>query len=80
MLEKLGAEQTRTGEWVNILGYVTSISSAPAGVSVTHEGPSIGVQALLLWAAGPLDLRQYRLSVEALQGQKPSPADESKPA
>lgn len=77
VLEKLGAEQTRIGEWVNVVGYITSVPTR-AGKSATHEGPSVHVQALLLWSAGPLDVQKYERSVEALQTQRASPYDHSR--
>lgn len=77
VLAKLEAEQTRIGEWVNVLGYVTSRPLSPAGKLVMHEGPSVHVQALLLWSAGPLDVQQYHISAEALLDERTSPTDQS---
>jgi hypothetical protein len=67
VLEKIGAEQTRIGEWVNVIGYVTSVSASLAGKSARHDGPSVHVQALLLWSAGPLDVQKYCSSVKLLE-------------
>jgi hypothetical protein len=70
VLERLGAEQTRIGEWVNVIGYITRISKDSAGAAVSRpEVSMVHVQALLLWSAGPLDIQQYQLSVQALPVQ-----------
>lgn len=65
VLERLGAEQTSNGQWVNVLGYVTSISPT----SSNRGEPMVRVQALLLWSAGPVDVQQYQASVQTLQQQ-----------
>ncbi|CAK7200956.1 hypothetical protein SEUCBS139899_003656 [Sporothrix eucalyptigena] len=56
VLERLTAEQTTVGAWVNVVGYMTSIVDA----SEVH------VQAVLLWSAGPLDLQGYERNLESL--------------
>lgn len=56
LLETLGHEQTRVGEWVNIVGYVTAkrrkSKPCPGGLSVY-------VQGLVVWSTGPLDVQRY---------------------
>ncbi|KAL2190921.1 hypothetical protein L209DRAFT_760719 [Thermothelomyces heterothallicus CBS 203.75] len=67
VLESLGPEQTRVGEWVNVIGYITDIApladrgneSAP-GTQIVHA------QAVLLWSAGPFDIRRYEASLKTL--------------
>ncbi|KAK3325609.1 CST complex subunit Ten1 [Apodospora peruviana] len=66
VLEGLKSDQTRTGEWVNVIGYITRISP------LTDEKPNSGdaavrIQALLLWSAGPLDVTRYETSVKVLK-------------
>ncbi|KAF3760693.1 hypothetical protein M406DRAFT_267784 [Cryphonectria parasitica EP155] len=61
VLEKLTSEQTSVGQWVNVIGY---IASAPPDSSKKHskrkrEVPTVQVQALMLWSAGPLDVGRY---------------------
>lgn len=69
VLEKLGSEQTRIGEWVNVIGYVSSIANAPSRGGSNAKASTVHIQALLLWSAGPVDIQQYQLSVqELLQG------------
>ncbi|KAK4203243.1 CST complex subunit Ten1 [Triangularia verruculosa] len=66
VLESLGAEQTRVGEWVNVIGYVTSTDSKELG----DKNPAVEVQATLLWSASPLNLQKYEASVKALDRGK----------
>ncbi|OAA33536.1 Telomere length regulation/capping, TEN1 [Moelleriella libera RCEF 2490] len=47
-------EVTRVGEWVNVMGYV-----ADGHV----EGTAAHVQALIVWATGPFDVRDYEKAV-----------------
>ncbi|EGX93627.1 LysM domain protein [Cordyceps militaris CM01] len=53
LLETLAAEATHTGEWVNVVGYVTSVG-----------GGTAAVQALMVWPAGPMDVQQYEAALE----------------
>ncbi|KAK4645545.1 hypothetical protein QC761_202430 [Podospora bellae-mahoneyi] len=66
VLQSLKAEQTRVGEWVNVIGYVTSTDSKKLG----DMNPVVEVQATLLWSAGPLNLEKYEASVQALDGEE----------
>lgn len=67
VLEKIGAEQTRIGEWVNVIGYITFISTASTGgLTSSHEESNVHVQALLLWSAGSLHIQRYQLSIPDL--------------
>ncbi|KAK4191585.1 protein ten1 [Podospora australis] len=66
VLESLGSDQTRVGEWVNVIGYVTSANIKGRDA----EKPTIQVQAILLWSAGPLNLQKYEVSVKALDSER----------
>lgn len=66
VLESLGSDQTRVGEWVNVIGYITSTSSNPRNAGK----PTVQVQAILLWSAGPLNLQKYEASVKALSSEQ----------
>lgn len=68
VLESLGSEQVRTGEWVNVMGYITGITAATGSKGSSHRSSRVRVQALLLWSAGPLDLQRYEASVKGLEG------------
>jgi hypothetical protein len=67
VLETLGEEQTRVGEWVNVIGYVTAkadAASAPTAPSISTQAASVHVQALVLWSTGPLNVDRYEMSFE----------------
>lgn len=61
LLEKITAEQTSVGQWVNVIGYIAS----PVPPLVKQQSkrkmelPNVQIQALMLWSAGPLDLDRY---------------------
>ncbi|CRK23169.1 hypothetical protein BN1708_013638 [Verticillium longisporum] len=62
VLESLTGEQVRIGEWVNIIGYITSKVLKDAS-QYAHQPTSsrneVSVQALLLWSAGPMQVQRY---------------------
>ncbi|RCI09009.1 hypothetical protein L249_5092 [Ophiocordyceps polyrhachis-furcata BCC 54312] len=57
VLQSLGEELTRVGEWINVIGYVRGTG-----------GDSARVQALMLWSTGPLDIQRYETSFELGSG------------
>ncbi|OAA71545.1 LysM domain protein [Cordyceps fumosorosea ARSEF 2679] len=57
LLETLAGEATRTGEWVNVIGYVKGGSGSAATATAT-------VQAVMVWPAGPMDIQQYEAALE----------------
>ncbi|OTA70071.1 hypothetical protein K449DRAFT_427583 [Hypoxylon sp. EC38] len=59
LLEKLGSEQTDIGQWIHIIGYITSIKQTPLNASMGLDTASVGVQALVLWIAEDLDIPLY---------------------
>lgn len=65
LLEKLTAEQTSVGQWVNIIGYVASPPRAHVKPQSKRkmEPSTIHVQALSLWSSGPLDIGRYERSL-----------------
>lgn len=60
VLETLNTDQTRVGEWVNVIGYVTSAVSPAETKSADPRGAKVHIQAVLLWSTGPLDVQQYQ--------------------
>ncbi|KXX76512.1 Protein ten1 [Madurella mycetomatis] len=70
VLESLGAGQTRNGEWVNVIGYITDINHLADCKGSTAGHPKICVQALLIWSAGPVDTQRYTASLRALHPEK----------
>lgn len=65
LLEKLAAEQTSVGEWVNVIGYVNSPPPASTTLSTKRKRgiSTVYVQALMLWSAGSLDIGRYETCV-----------------
>ncbi|OAA47235.1 Telomere length regulation/capping, TEN1 [Beauveria brongniartii RCEF 3172] len=59
LLETLASETTRTGEWVNVIGYVKGVDVAGSGAAA--------VQALMVWPAGPMDIQHYEAALEEMQ-------------
>jgi hypothetical protein len=59
LLETLTTEQTRVGEWVNVVGYITSESIATKSKGARRWPKKVHIQALLLWSAGSMDLQRY---------------------
>ena len=57
LLNTLGHEKTRVGEWVNVIGYVTR--KQRMGKPTTPGGFAVHVQALVVWSTGPLDVQRY---------------------
>lgn len=65
LLETLTSEITRIGEFVNIIGYVTSLRGPRKTKAEDHEPMRVSVQALLVWPTGPMDIQKYEKSLEA---------------
>jgi hypothetical protein len=70
VLESLGSDQTRIGEWVNVIGYITDIPPLADGKEPNQRRPTVRAQAIVLWSAGPVDVRRYETSVKALQPER----------
>ncbi|KAH7148682.1 CST complex subunit Ten1 [Dactylonectria macrodidyma] len=65
ILESLTSEKTRVGEYVNVIGYITS-KQAPHVPDTPHpEAAQVLVQALMLWSTGPMDIQTYEKTFEA---------------
>jgi len=60
LLEKLSHENLRVGEWLNVIGYITGRTRAK-GVAV------VGVQAVMVWSTGPMDVGRYEATFEGLR-------------
>ncbi|AEO62482.1 uncharacterized protein THITE_2148687 [Thermothielavioides terrestris NRRL 8126] len=66
VLESLSADQTRVGEWINVIGYITDVAPSADGKKPHSQAPRVHAQAVLLWSAGPVDVRRYEASVRGL--------------
>lgn len=76
VLRTLKSDQVRIGEWVNVIGYVTAVSSLPArkgsrgneALQVRAQ-TQVHIRALLIWSSGPLDTQRYNESLDALKSR-----------
>lgn len=59
LLQNLKSEQTDIGQWVHVIGYITSFKQVPAKASTGFQLANVGVQALILWTAEGLDISSY---------------------
>lgn len=60
LLENLRSGQTDVGQWVHVLGYITSVTKKAQDREISQTSSAdIGVQALLLWSAQDLDIAAY---------------------
>lgn len=62
LLESLKNRETEVGQWVNVLGYVTSITKATRTHRKSSGVAGVKVQALVLWLADDLDIAAYETS------------------
>ncbi|OLN93051.1 hypothetical protein CCHL11_07476 [Colletotrichum chlorophyti] len=58
------SEQTRVGEWVNVIGYLTPPVGTRAKGGTCHKLQNVSIQALLLWSAGPVHLQRYEACLD----------------
>lgn len=59
LLETLKSTDTRIGEWVNVIGYITNPPSGNALQVNNQDGSVSHVQAIMLWSAGSINLAEY---------------------
>lgn len=68
VLEKTQSTDLRIGEWVNIIGYVTK---DPDDIRPKPKGPFRSVQAIVLWSATCVVVKDYEEVLEKrLEGTK----------
>lgn len=74
LLEKLTAEHTAVGAWVNVIGYINSPPSASLNKSTKRKRDlsAVHVQALMLWSAGSLDIGRYETCLADLAAMSES--------
>ncbi|KAK3946028.1 CST complex subunit Ten1 [Diplogelasinospora grovesii] len=70
LLESLKSEQTRIGEWVNVIGYITAIQPSTDGKRAKHGASEIHIQGLVLWSTGAFDIQRYAATVPMLNVKK----------
>jgi len=71
LLNTLKSTDTQLGEWVNVVGYTTSsLENNTFKKHSANSTHSMGIQAILLWPAGPLKLDGYEKCMEQLKNEK----------
>ena len=58
LLGTLHSTDTRVGEWVNVMGYIT-VPSSKQDRTCEDKQANISVQAIVLWSAGSVKLDEY---------------------
>jgi hypothetical protein len=58
LLGTLHSTDTRIGEWVNVMGYITVPSSKQDCRSKAKQA-NVSVQAVVLWSAGSVKVDEY---------------------
>jgi hypothetical protein len=67
LLGTLHSTDTRVGEWVNVMGYITAPSSKQHRSSEDKQ-VNVSVQAIVLWSSGSVKLDEYeKFLVDLLQ-------------
>lgn len=61
LVNSFTSNETRIGEWVNVMGYISDAESKTR--SSVSEKSGVHVQAIVLWSSGPLDLGGYEKSL-----------------
>lgn len=72
LLETITSENLRTGELVNVIGYITAKDTLKSRDRSHEQFAQVSVQALLLWSAGPLDLQRYEQALTVIQKSPPN--------
>ncbi len=62
LLGSLASTDTRIGEWVNVMGYVTRPRSEHKYITESIKHGTF-IQAVVLWAAGSVKLQEYERSL-----------------
>ncbi|KAI1637053.1 telomere capping, CST complex subunit-domain-containing protein [Biscogniauxia mediterranea] len=69
LLRNLKTEQTDVGQWVHVIGYITSIKHPPGKTTASNVrgrgATCINVQAIVLWTAQDLDIATYEQTLMA---------------
>lgn len=67
--ETLREQTTRVGEWLNVIGYITSCITTRGNEQDGVSNSQASVQALVIWPTGPLDVKQYEASFDGSDRQ-----------
>jgi hypothetical protein len=61
LLDGMKSNETRIGEWVNVIGYIQSQQKPDTSEKIRSNIP---VQAIVLWSSGPFNLEGYERSLD----------------
>jgi hypothetical protein len=61
LLNGMKSNETRIGEWVNVIGYIQSQQKPDTSEKIPSNIP---VQAIVLWSSGPFNLEGYERSLD----------------
>jgi hypothetical protein len=61
LLNGMKSNETRIGEWVNVIGYIQSQQKPDTS---ENNLSNIPVQAIILWSSGPFNLEGYERSLD----------------
>jgi hypothetical protein len=64
LVNTLKSEETRIGEWVNVIGYIQEPRQKKHPVPTPSPYLEVQVQAIVLWPSGPLKLDGYEKSLD----------------
>lgn len=75
LLTTMKAKETQVGEWVNVIGYITTNPNTnPKDGNPSKDDSDLQVQALILWSAGSFDLHGYEQSLDQQKRDRESSA------
>lgn len=63
LVNSLKSNETRIGEWLNVIGYIQTPQQSLTGLS-KNSSARVQVQAILLWSSGPLKLDGYEKNMD----------------
>lgn len=73
LLNSLASNETQIGEWVNVMGYVTSCLNQQLKGPGGSGNREINIQAIVLWSAKAFDLQGYERSLDEKKVSESTP-------
>lgn len=69
LLHSLKGVDTDIGSWINVIGYIAV--AKPGGIRVTdiQETSATSVQAIVLWPAGSINIKEYEKTISDHQAE-----------
>jgi hypothetical protein len=67
-LENMKTEDIQVGQWINVMGLVTSMSPPSRESTTASKGSRrVGIQALLLWPVRDVDIHRYDKELDRMR-------------